>query len=142
MPNPRVVMDTNVLYAAQYSKKGASFAVLEALYDGKWTLALSQTVLTEYEEVLMRSLPELGMSAAKANSILDNLCRIAEEFPTSDQWLPILPDADDEAFAQLADEARCDCLLTHNARHFAPASGRGIRVIAPREFLATLRTQA
>lgn len=81
------------------------------------------------------------MTPTKASSILDNLCRIAEEFPTSDQWLPILPDADDEAFAQLAEEARCDCLLTHNARHFAPASGRGIRVIAPRGFLATLRAQ-
>jgi predicted nucleic acid-binding protein len=134
-------MDTNVLYAGQYSKKGASFAVLEALHDGKWMLVLSQTVLTEYEEVLMRSLTELEITLAQANSILDDLCNMAEEFATSDQWMPILLDAVDEAFAQLASEGRCECLVTHNIRHFKPLSEWGIRVIAPREFLATLQSQ-
>lgn len=142
MPVPRAVMDTNVLYAALRSNKGASFAVLEALHDGKWSLVLSQTVLTEYEEVLMRSLTELELTSENAARILDDLCSAAEEFATGDQWMPILSDADDEAFVQLAEEGRCDCLLTHNARHFAPATERGVRVIAPRDFLATLHSQS
>ena len=141
MPVPCAAMDTNVLYAAQHSRKGASFAVLQALHDRKWRLVLSQTVLTEYEEVLMRSIGELEITSEKVGSILDDLCSVAEEFATGDQWMPILPDADDEAFAQLADEARCDFLVTHNVRHFRPASERGIRVVAPRDFLATLASQ-
>ena len=140
MPVPRAVLDTNVLYAALRSKKGASFAILEALHDGKWSLVLSQTVLTEYEEVLTRSLAELELTPAKVGSLLDDLCRVSEEFATGDQWMPILSDASDEAFAQLAHEGACDALITHNARHFAPASARGIPVIAPRDFLATLST--
>ena len=141
MPVPRVVMDTNVLFAAQYSKKGASFAALEALHDGKWKLVLSQTVLTEYEEVLMRSLSALELTPDTVSAILDDLCSMAEEFATGNQWMPILPDASDEAFAQLAHEARCDSLLTHNARHYRPLAARGMRVIAPRDFLAILSTQ-
>ena len=141
MPVPRAVMDTNVLYAAQHSRKGASFAVLQALHDRKWSLILSQTVLTEYEEVLMRSLAELELTPEKAGSVLDDICSVAEEFATGDQWMPILPDADDEAFAHLADEARCDFLITHNVRHFRPASGRGFRVVAPKDFLAILRSR-
>ena len=140
MSVPRAVMDTNVLFSAQYSRKGASFAVLEALHDRKWKLVLSQTVLTEYEEVLMRSLAVLELTPEKAGSILDDLCSVAEEFATGNQWMPILPDAADEPFAQLAQEAGCDFLVTHNVRHFKPAAERGIQVIAPGEFLAKLRS--
>ena len=45
-------MDTNVLYAGLRSRRGASFQILEALWQRKWTLVLSNTVLTEYEEIL------------------------------------------------------------------------------------------
>ena len=49
---PRAVMDTNVLYAGLRSRRGASFQILEALWQRKWTLVLSNTVLTEYEEII------------------------------------------------------------------------------------------
>ncbi|OYW76225.1 MAG: hypothetical protein B7Z37_09870 [Verrucomicrobia bacterium 12-59-8] len=49
---------------------------------------------------------------------LDALCAGAESFRTSSFWKPSQPDADDEAFAQLALEAKVGYLVTFNLRHF------------------------
>lgn len=54
----------------------------------------------------------------------------------------MLPDADDEACAQLADATRADALLTHNLAHYEPARRLGIPGVPPRDFLDTLRASA
>jgi predicted nucleic acid-binding protein len=55
-------LDTNVLYAALRSRRGASFAILEALWQRKWSLLLSNTVLMEYEEILQRESQALNLN--------------------------------------------------------------------------------
>jgi len=51
----------------------------------------------------------------------------------------VLHDPDDEAFVQLAFEARADALLIHNLRHLEPARALGLNLLEPRQFLAILR---
>ena len=131
-------MDTNVLYAALRSRAGASFAILDALERGRWSLLLSQTVLTEYEEVLHRESTALGLDRFRIGRLLDDFCALAELHRTSNQWTSLLSDPADEAFVQLAAEARSDYLISHNCRHLAPAATCGVRVIAPRDFLSIL----
>ena len=74
---PRAVMDTNVLYAGLRSRRGASFQILDALWQRKWTLVLSNTVLTEYEEILKRESLTLGLTFGHIHKTLDALCALA-----------------------------------------------------------------
>src|SRR5687767_4512646 len=113
MPRHRAVMDTNVLYAGLRSRVGACFQLLRLLRTGQWTLLLSNTVATDYEEILLREATSLGITPEETNKLLDDLCVLAERCHLSGRWQPLLPDPDDEAFAHLAIEAKADYLVTH-----------------------------
>lgn len=134
----RAVMDTNVLYAGLRSRRGASFQILEALEQRRWTLVLSQTVLMEYEEVLKRNAVELNLSLERIDRLLDALCASAERCSLADDWIPVLTDPDDEALAHLSVEAKASHLVSHNISHLAPARKLGVVLLAPRDFLAIL----
>ena len=113
--------------------------MLDALWQRRWTLVLSQTTVTEYEEVLKREAATLHLDLVKIDRLLNALCALAERHPTSDAWIPILHDPDDEAFVQLAVEAKTEALVSHNLRHLEPARALGVNLLAPREFLAIIR---
>lgn len=136
---PRAVMDTNVLYAGIRSRRGASFQILDALWQRKWTLALSNTVLSEYEEILKRESTALNLSAERIDKLLDALCALADRRQLSESWIPVLTDSDDEALVHLAVEARADYVVSHNIRHLAPARKLGVTLLEPKAFLAILR---
>lgn len=89
--------------------------------------------------MLKREAAVLGMTLPEIDQFLDALCLLAEQCHPSGGWVPSLPDADDEALAQLAAETTANALATFNVTHFAPARRRGIPVMTPREFLAMLR---
>ena len=133
------MLDTNVIYAGLRSRTGASFAVLQALWQRKWILVLSNTVLTEYEEILKRESGSLNLSSARIDQFLDALCALAERKNLSGLWIPGLIDPDDESFLRLAVEGGADCLVSHNLRHLAPARQLGVNLLAPRDFLAIMR---
>ena len=135
----RAVLDTNVLLSALRSRHGASQELLRLLRARRWKLVLSNTVLTEYEEVLKREAASVGLALPEIDRFLDALCLLAEQCHPSGGWVPLLADPDDEAFAHLAAELRTDALTTFNVRHFIPARDRGIPVMTPAEFLAMLR---
>lgn len=132
-------MDTNVLYAGLRSRRGASYELIARLRAGEWTLLLSNTVATEYEEILLRESAALAITPAETAKLLDDFCTLAERCHPSERWQPLLPDPDDEAFAHLASEAQADYLVTHNQAHFEPLRQRGIRVVTPKAFLDTVR---
>ena len=140
MSKLRAVMDTNVLYSAFRSNLGASFEIVRRLRAGEWTLLLSNTVVTEYEEILHREIDGLDLDKAEIGPLLDDLCRLAERHSRLEPRAPMLPDPDDEAFAQLAAAAAADALITHNLIHYEPARSHGIRVMTPHQFLAKLRS--
>jgi putative PIN family toxin of toxin-antitoxin system len=139
MPS-RAVLDTNVVYAGLRSQRGASFAILEALWQGKWKLILSNTVLTEYEEILRREAGTLNLNSQRISRLLDAICALAERRNLSALWMPVLNDPDDEAFVHLAVEAGADYLVSHNLRHLEPATRMGVKLLAPRDFAAIIRT--
>src|SRR6266576_5091291 len=98
----RAVIDTNVLYAGLRSRQGASFQLLKALWQRKWILVLSNTALTEYEEILKREAVALNLTLGDIDRLLDGLCNLAERCSLSADWHPILNDPADEAFVHLA----------------------------------------
>lgn len=132
-------MDTNVLVAAFRSRRGASFEVYRRLRAGEWTAMLSNHLVYEYEEVLKRNAAELGLSLADVDEILNAVCARGEEWRLSSAWQPILSDVDDEPIAQLAVESACLRVISHNIRHLQPATGLGVELLQPGQFLAKLR---
>ena len=77
---------------------------------------------------------------SKLAGLLDDLCRLAERHPRLEPRAPMLPDPDDEAFAQLAAAAAAAAVITHNLIHYEPAHSHGIRVMTPHQFFAKLRS--
>jgi len=90
------------LRAELRSRTGASYEVLRRLRAGEWTLLLSNTVVTEYEEVLRREAADLGLDPAEIGPLLDDLCLLAERHPRLEPRQPMLADPDDEALLDFA----------------------------------------
>jgi predicted nucleic acid-binding protein len=72
--SPRIVLDTNVLYAGLYSNSGKSFQLLSAIAESKVRIALSTPLLFEYEDVLKRNQTVLNLNDMEVDAVLDNLC--------------------------------------------------------------------
>jgi predicted nucleic acid-binding protein len=121
----RAVLDTNVLLAALRSRNGASFEILSRFTK---------------REVLKRECSSFGQNIASIDKFLDALCAGASYVKTSSFWKPALPDPDDEAFAQLALEAKAGYIVTHNQRHFPSKQLPAVKVVSPQEFLDILRS--
>ena len=135
----RAVMDTNVLVAAFRSRLGASFEMVRRLRFGQWTAVVSNHLLYEYEEVLKRQAPHLGLSLEDADELLNAICARAEECLLSHGWEPILHDPDDEPLVQLAVESNARRIVSHNTRHLQPAVQLGVELLRPNEFLDKLK---
>lgn len=136
----RAVLDTNVVLAGLRSRQGASFELLRLLGARRWSLVLSNTVLTEYQEILHREQAALPYTHDEIERLLDGLCLRAEQHRLRSRWWPVLTDPDDEALVHLAVESRVDYIVTHNVRHLRPAERLGFRVVVPGEFLNRFRT--
>ena len=136
---PRIVLDTNVLYAGLYSASGKSHQLLRAIADGRVRIALSTPLLFEYEEVLKRNQAVLSLSDAQVEVVLDNLCALADFQAIYFLWRPRLPDANDDMVLELAVAAQVPRIVSFNARDFRPASQFGIEVVTPKIMLEELQ---
>ena len=118
----KAVMDTNVLVAALRSRRGASFEILRRLRIGEWQSVLSNHLLYEYEEILKRQAPDLGLSLEDVDQLLSAICARSEECLLSHSWQPVLVDPDDEPLVQLAIESDALRIVTHMRATFCRPS--------------------
>jgi putative PIN family toxin of toxin-antitoxin system len=135
MKTPQVVIDTNVLIAAQRSQRGASSKLMSLVGTGRFDIHVSVPLVLEYEEVLIRQRLQLGLTQADVADIVDALCALATPHEIYFLWRPYLHDRKDELILELAVAARCDYIITYNKRDFSGVETFGIRVIDPRTFL-------
>jgi putative PIN family toxin of toxin-antitoxin system len=135
MKTPQVVIDTNVLIAAQRSQRGASSKLMSLVGMGRFDIHVSVPLVLEYEEVLIRQRLQLGLTQADVADIVDALCALATPHEIYFLWRPYLHDRKDELILELAVAARCDYIITYNKRDFSGVETFGIRVIDPRTFL-------
>ena len=135
MTTPQVVIDTNVLIAAQRSQRGASSKLMLLVGTGRFDIHVSIPLVLEYEEVLLRQRLQLGLTQADVADIVDALCALATPHEIYFLWRPYLHDRKDELILELAVAARCDYIITYNKRDFSGVETFGIRVIDPRTFL-------
>lgn len=135
----RVVIDTSVLVAAIRSRNGASFEVLSRIGKGSFDIAVSVSLVLEYESVLLRHIPTSTLNEQDVRQLIDYLCDVAIGQDIFFLWRPYLRDPNDDLVLELAVAAGCEAIVTHNVRDFSGAEKLGVRVLTPASFLQELR---
>lgn len=135
----RVVLDTNVLVAGLGSRQGASFQILSKLGQGLFETVVSVPLVLEYEAVLKVHAEALRLRDGDIDAVVDYLCHVSSRRKVFFLWWPTLRDPGDEFILELAVEANCDAIVTHNVRDFVGAERFGVLVMTPGEFLKTVR---
>ena len=131
----RIVIDTNVFISSLRSARGASHELVMLAGTPGFEFALSVPLVIEYENAAKRMLPDIGLSAGDVDDILDYLCSAARLQEIHFLWRPFLKDPRDDHVLELAVEANCEVIVTHNVKDFAGSEQFGISVVGPREYL-------
>lgn len=109
-----VVIDTNILVSALWSKNGAPAQILSQIISGRLIPCYDYRILGEYRDVLQR--PKFQFSAAEVNSLLgwfvDNGRLVIAE-PLEIEFTDIA----DKKFYEVAKFCQAP-LITGNIRHF------------------------
>lgn len=110
----QVVIDTNILVSALWSKNGAPARIISMVINGRLVPCYDYRILSEYREVLRR--PKFGFSNGDINSLLDWI---------ESSGRSVLADPIEESFIDEADkkfyEVAKFCqakLITGNVKHF------------------------
>jgi len=135
----RVVLDTNVLVSALRSRRGASFEVLSRLRRGDFEVAVSVSLVLEYESAFLRHMSTSPFDEDDIGDFIDSLCAVAIRQKIFFLWRPFLRDAGDDLVLEVAVAAGCNAIVTHNVRDFANAKKLGVQVLTPGAFLLELR---
>ena len=135
MSTAQIVLDTNILVAAQRSQRGASAKLMSLVGKNRFDIHLSVPLVLEYEEILLRYRAELGLTQEDVADLIDALCALGTHHKIYFLWRPYLRDRKDEMVLELAVAARCNYIVTYNQRDFRGADQFGIQVLGPRLFL-------
>lgn len=132
----QIVLDTNVLVAGLRSREGASFLLLSLVgADRRFEVNLSVPLVLEYESALKRSGTVPALTEEEIDSVLDYLCSVGHHREIYFLWRPVLRDPKDDMVLEVAVEASCEFLVTHNLRDFKGIERFGVRAVSPIEFL-------
>ena len=134
MPNPSVVLDTNILVSAHLSPLGLEYRVFKLALDLRLRLFVSATILIEYETVLRR--PKFPILPGK---VTESLAQIRQNstliVPTA--TLAVSPDERYNCFLECGESAGAEYLVTGNRRHF-PDAWKTTRIVSARELVESV----
>jgi uncharacterized protein len=133
----RVVLDTNVIVSALLKPQGVEAAVLLLVLHGTVALAISEPVLTEYEEVLSR--PKFKRPAEVVTGLVIRL-RTIGHLVRPKHTLAVIPHESDNRFLECAEAAQVHFLITGNKRHFPP-EWKTTKIVNAREFIEYFAAQ-
>jgi len=127
----RLVVDTNILVSAALKPEGLQRTVLVLAVTKPARLYVTQSILSEYREVLRRR--ELKIRSGLQHQLLQ-LIRNRARLVNPVRAVHVAKDPDDDKFLECADSARADYLITGNPRHF-PEFWKSTKIITSREFI-------
>ncbi len=134
----KIVIDTNVLFTALRSSRGASYKLVSLLTSGRFSIAISVPLIIEYEDVLRRGKLPASISEKDISDFLDFLCYVGYRQDIFYLWRPFLPDSSDDLVLEVAVAGGCDAIITYNKRHFKNVEKFGLRILEPKEFLSEI----
>lgn len=132
-PEPRVVLDTNVLISAGLSPDGTSRRVLDWVLAHGRVLLSAETLDELSSRFLLRPKFDRYASVSARSAFIAAVAARAETVRVTTA-LRICADPDDDRFAELAVDGRADVLVTGNRRDF-PAHIGETPVPTPAEFV-------
>ena len=128
----RLVIDTNIIVSAALKPDGLQRTVFLLAISKPARLYVSDPILAEYREVLMR--PEFPIRKGLRQQFLQ-LIRRHSHLVTPSRMVQVTQDPDDGKFLECADASRADYLVTGNQRHF-PLYWKKTKVITTRDFIS------
>lgn len=134
----KIVIDTNVIFTALKSQRGASYRLISLLPTNRFSIAISVPLIIEYEDVLRRGKLPASITTKDITDFIDFLCFIGDKQDIFFLWRPFLPDSSDDLLLEVAVASSCDAIITYNKRHFHNIEKFGLRVLDPREFLTEI----
>jgi putative PIN family toxin of toxin-antitoxin system len=138
----KLVLDTDVIVAAFRSPDGASAELLRLARQREFAMAISVTLLLEYESVICRPehLAAAAQTANDAQVLIDAIADLAEKVDIDFIWRPQTRDPADEMVLETAINGQADAIVTFNRRDFGEAPARfGIGCWLPAETLEKVR---
>ena len=110
----KVVVDTNILVSALWSKQGNPFHILEMVFENILTIYFTIEMIEEYESVLCRE--KFGFQRSRVNNLLQELLKngiLVESIAGADVFF-------DETNRKFYDTAKANdaTLITGNIKHY------------------------
>ncbi len=134
----KIVIDTNVLFAALKSRRGASYKLASLLPNERFSIAISVPLIIEYEDVLRRGKLPASITEKDISDFIDFFCYVGDQQDIFFLWRPFLPDPSDDLVLEVAVAGGCDAIITYNKRHFRNVEKFGLRILGPKEFLTEI----
>jgi predicted nucleic acid-binding protein len=134
----KIVIDSNVLFAAMKSRRGALFRLVSLLPSEKFSIAISVPLIIEYEDVLRRGKLPVSITEKDISDFMDFFCHIGDKQDIFFLWRPFLLDPSYDLVLEVAVAGGCDAIITYNKRHFKNVEKFGLRILDPKEFLAEI----
>jgi putative PIN family toxin of toxin-antitoxin system len=138
----RIVLDTNVILSAAWSRGGAPAQVIKALEAGRCEGVTSAALLHELGIVMRRAhvLRRLGWAAADADAfVAEHSALVTQVSP--DLVLDVASDQPDNRVLEAAITGDADFIVTGDRALLALTSVRGVDIVTPAEFLRILEEQ-
>jgi putative PIN family toxin of toxin-antitoxin system len=133
-----IVIDTNVIFSALRSRRGASYKLVSLLPIEMFSVSISVPLIIEYEDVLKRGKLPPSISVKDIGDFIDFLCHVGNPKDIFFLWRPFLPDPSDDLVLEVAVAGGSDAIITYNKRHFKNVEKFGLRILDPREFLSEI----
>ena len=134
----KIVLDTNVVFTALKSNRGASYKLISLIPSKKFSIAISVPLIIEYEAVLKRGKLPPSIAEKDITDFIDFFCRVGEQQDIFFLWRPFLPDPFDDLVLEVAVAGDCEAIITYSKRHFNKVEKFGLRVLDPKELLTEI----
>jgi len=131
----RVVLDTNIFVSMALG--GQIGQINDAWKLGKFTLLVSEAILSEYLDVLQR--PKLHLNAEMIFALVTRLQRKAEFVMPAEPIDVIEADPSDNMFLEAAVAGEAIYVVSGDSHLLELKSYRGIEILAASEFLTRLK---
>jgi putative PIN family toxin of toxin-antitoxin system len=129
----KIVLDTNVLVSGLLRSQGNPAQVLALVLAGAVQICHSQSILSEYREVLAR--PRFKFDPQRVREVLEKIESDGLPVDSSGHDDLNLPDPDDAPFLAAALAASADFLVTGNLSDYPEDKRKGCAAVAPAEFM-------
>lgn len=135
------VIHTNILASGSLAHSGNVAEIMDAIYDGRFRLAISEHILTELRRALENAYFAQRLSTQKVTTFVSLLRAIAAVVTPTLGVLGIATHPEDDIIVATALAAGADQVVTGDKHLQSVGAYGGTRILATGEFAALLRGQ-